>query len=258
MRLPLYLLLLVPPCAAQSIAVGTTLHTGSTAPRTSNPVTMVFERMQTQTLADGTHVSSTTHERFWRDAAGRTRFDRESVMPSQSGAVVTMVLVQDPVARFILHWQTGLASTSQHQFTSLDMDEIPHAPRPRARPDAEGSDVPIPQLQRAPATPQRQLDEQPKPKNTVEKFGVQQVQGEPCEASRITTVYPVGSMGNDRVLTTIAERCVSHEFGRALREVVQDPRYGSRTLMLQSITRGEPDPMLFHPPADYAEKSQTP
>lgn len=87
---------------------------------------------------------------------------------------------------------------------------------------------------------------------------MQQVQGEPCEASRITSVYPVGFLGNDRILTTVAERCVSHEFGRALLEVVQDPRYGTRTLTLQSITRGDPDPTLFHPPADYAEKSQTP
>lgn len=272
MRLPLLLLLLAARCAAQGIVINSSVHTGGTAARTGNPVTMVFERTQTQTLADGIHVTSTTHEWYYRDSAGRMRSDHESPLPARSGTHITMVMVQDPVARFILHWQTGSTGNRQPQFTSIDMDEIPRAqapraPAPQASPDDAGTDPPLPTLQRDPPRPrvprepamsQAQDTAQPRQKTTIKNFGMQDVQGVPCEASVITTVYPVGFMGNDRPITATTERCVSREFGRAVRELVQDPRNGTRTLTLQSVTRGEPDPMLFHPPADYEERSQTP
>ena len=131
----------------------------------------------------------------------------------------------------------------------------------RSPANVAGDDPQLPQLHRAPGPPQveaQSAGERPHPKHTVQNLGTQQVLGASCEASRITTVYPPGSFGNDRAITTTAERCISHEFDRPLREVVQDPRNGTLTLAVQSITRGEPDPMLFHPPADYAERSQTP
>ncbi len=233
---------------------------GSMGARTGDPVSMVFERTQTHTLADGTHITNVTHEQFYRDSEGRIRTDHDSGLPAQSGAPTTMVTVLDPVARFTLHWQTGGSGTMPRQFTSVDQDVL--AERASRRPSATdaGTDPSLPQLHRAPATPQppAQTSERPRPTHTTQNLGTQQVLGESCEATRTTVVYPPGLLGNDRPITTTTERCLSHEFGRALREVVNDPRSGTRTLTLQSMTRDEPDPMLFHPPADYTERSQTP
>ena len=64
-----------------------------------------------------------------------------------------------------------------------------------------------------------------------------------------TTVYPTDFLGNDRPITTVTERCQSGEFGRELRNLTEDPRSGTRSTTLQSISRGEPDPSLFQPPS---------
>ncbi len=251
MRPVVLLLLLTSPCAAQ-ISTGMGASTG-------NPVSMVFERTQPHTLADGTHITNVTHEQFYRDSEGRTRTDHDVQLGGQSGgAPRSLVTVQDPVARFTLHWQTGGSSTAPRQFTSIDQDVLAERMPMRQPVHQAGDDPPLPQLHHAPVAPQEQTAERPRPTHTLKNLGTQQLLGASCEASRITVVYPPGSFGNDRPVTTTTERCMSHEFGRALREVVNDPRSGTRTLTVQSITRGEPDPMLFHPPADYAERSQTP
>ncbi len=257
MRLLFILLLTAVPSAAQSVAVHTSARTGGMASPTGNPVTMTFERTQTQTLADGTHITNVTHESFYRDSEGRTRQDHELPFPVRTGAPMSSVVVQDPVAGFTLMWQTGGDSAGPRHFTSLDTDAA-RAQALQERADAAAANPPLPRLQRDPAPAQGRGDEHSQPKHNLQRLGTQEVQGVPCEATRATTVYPPGSLGNDRVITTITERCVSHEFGRALREVENDPRSGTRTLTLQSITRSEPDPTVFHPPADYAERSQTP
>lgn len=258
MRLAPLLVLMSVPCAAQGVA-GTIGSSRGMASQANNPVSMVFESKHVQTLADGTHITTVTHETFYRDREGRTRTDHELPFPVGTGTPMYAVAVQDPVAGFFLHWQTGGQTTGsrQRQFTSLDTDAT-RAQALQDRADEAAANPPTPRLQRDPSTAQKQSSGQAVPKHTNKILGLQQVEGVPCEASQSTTVYPIGSVGNDRVITVTSERCISREFGRPLREVSEDPRTGTRTLTLQSVTRGEPDPMLFHPPADYAEKAQTP
>ncbi len=157
------------------------------------------------------------------------------------------VNVQDPVAQTNTNWQAGGPGFMPHEYFRMEtnrpvqpiqiMTQVlappPVAPRPPA-----------------PTPPRLQL------KNTTEQLGTQDVQGVPCEASRTTVVYPVDFMGNDRPITSVNESCNSREFGRNLRESMDDPRTGVRTTTLQSISRGEPDPSLFQPPADYTEHPQ--
>lgn len=254
MRRALLFILTYAACAAQGI-VGS-LGSGGMRPmqQANNPITMVFETKQVQTLADGTHITNVTHETFYRDGQGRTRIDHELPFPVKTGTPMYAVSVQDPVAGFMLHWQTGgdVAAQRHRQFTSLDTDATrAQALQERAEDAAAG---PLPKLQRAQAPSQ---SGRPQPRHTTRNLGTQEVQGIACEATQSTTVYPVDAIGNDRPITATADRCLSREFGRPLREVIDDPRTGTRTVTLQSVTRGEPDPMLFHPPADYAEKSQT-
>ena len=92
-----------------------------------------------------------------------------------------------------------------------------------------------------------------RPKTTTEQLGTLDIQGVSCEASRITFMYPIGFMGNDRPITTVTQRCQSREFGKELLDVTEDPRSGTRSTALQSISRSVPDPSLFQPPPDYID-----
>ena len=63
-------------CVAQNVSMGVSGFGGIGA-QTNNPITMVFEHKQTQTLADGTHINIVSHEYFYRDNLGRTRTESE-------------------------------------------------------------------------------------------------------------------------------------------------------------------------------------
>lgn len=47
------------------------------------------------------------------------------------------------------------------------------------------------------------------------------------------------------------ERWYSPELKLEVMNIQNDPRYGQTTFKLTNINRGEPDPSLFQPPADY-------
>ena len=238
------LLLASASCLAQT--------TGYRAPtsQTNNPVSMVFEHKQTQTLADGTNINIVSHEYFYRDSLGRTRTETEFVTPffgqSQPARNVS---VRDPVAKTFTTWQTGGTSPFVPTFRRNDELTPPH---PVLAAPANGSQSRTGLPVRTP-----QLVATPGPKTTTEQLGTLDMQGVPCEASRTTVVYPVGFMGNDRPVTTVAQRCQAREFGRELLDFTEDPRTGTRSMALQSIRRGEPDPSLFLPPPNYIDaKSQ--
>ena len=243
------LFLLSTPCFAQ-IAMGVSSGYGGPAAQTNNPVSMVFEHKQTQTLADGTHINTVTHEYFYRDSLGRTRMENEvQTFGFVSGTPMHSVNVHDPVARTSTNWQTGGPEGRAHQFNRYDQNP-PQRPLMTTAPISSQSHLLAP--------PPVQPASRPRPKTTTESLGTQDVQGVPCEASRTTVVYPVDFFGNDRPITTVMERCQSREFDRVLRDSTEDPRSGTRTTTLQSISRGEPDPSLFQPPPDYVDsKSMT-
>lgn len=218
---------------------------------TNNPVSLVFERKQTQTLADGTHISSTTHEYFYRDTLGRTRTENEFPMLRGTTQATRMVSVMDPVAGTVTNWQTGAPGAGNaHEYTRVSTN--PQQGTLRQRPaQAQGITTSTPTHIVAEST----LSAPPMhPQVKREDLGVQDVQGATCQASRTTIVLPTGFLGNDRPITTTQESCVSTEFGQALKETYDDPRSGTRTTTMQSISRGEPDPSLFQPPPGYTER----
>jgi hypothetical protein len=235
------LLLLTVPCFAQ-------MAPGRAGPvsQTNNPVSMVLERKHTQTLADGTHINTVTHEYFYRDSLGRTRTENELVTTALGNGVPRhSVFVQDPVARTSTNWQTGLPEGMPHHYVRVErtvmqrplMSDAPKANPPGVNPHAGTS----------------QNSSQPQPNMTMERLGTEDVLGLTCEASRMTIVFPVGYSGNDLPITNTEDRCISREFGKVLLEVIQDPRLGKRSVALQSVSRGEPDPSLFQPPPDYID-----
>lgn len=248
-RLALILVACSLPSFAQVVGMNGVMSGPGTSV-TNSPVSLVLEHKQEQTLADGTHISTITHEYFYRDSLGRTRSETE--FPGLAGRPERprMVTVQDPVADVFLNWQTGqvggqkeynrVASMPARQSTSSQ-----RSPGLTAAPSGESYH----RIVEVPSPIKR-------PDMKHEDLGVLDVQGASCKANRITTTYPVDFFGNDRPITTVQEQCRSTEFNHVLQERYDDPRNGTRTISVQSISRGEPDPSLFQPPAGYTERAQ--
>ena len=218
---------------------------------TNNPVSMVFESKHVQTLADGTHITTSILNYFYRDTLGRTRTDTETPAMAGKSEHPRSIFVQDPVAGITLNWESGQTGSTR-QYTRATIPAVqPHAPvqrNPAPIAPAKSTDPGVSKLPPATAGPQFKHED----------LGMLQLQGASCKASRITVTFPVGLLGNDRPIVTTQDQCASQEFGRILLEVNEDPRTGTRTLSVQSITRGEPDPSLFQPPPGYAEHVLTP
>jgi hypothetical protein len=84
-----------------------------------------------------------------------------------------------------------------------------------------------------------------------EDLGTQFFGGVSAAGTRVTATIPVGAFGNNRELRVVNERWYSNELQTLVKSSNKDPRFGLNTYELTNITRGEPDPALFQPPADY-------
>lgn len=89
------------------------------------------------------------------------------------------------------------------------------------------------------------------PNVTTEDLGTQSVNGVPARGTRVTTVVPVGEIGNDRELRSVSERWFSSELNLLIKSVNTDPRFGTTTYELTNISRQPPVPSLFQVPSDY-------
>jgi len=187
-----------------------------------------------QTLADGTHITHTFTRKVYRDSAGRTRMERPMGRPGTDGAdAPTIIEISDPVAHVRYLFTT--ADKIVHK-QSLGGSLAPSQPggtgaRPRRT-------EPSPDFNRA--------------QRTVENLGSDTMEGLPVEGRRFTTTWPAGSlMGNDGPIAIVNESWLSPELHLEVLSKTIDPRSGEHTQKLTNISRDEPDPSLFQPPADY-------
>lgn len=201
-------------------------------PTTHHPYIIELEQKREQTLEDGTHIVQISHQKRYRDSQGRTRVDYS--LSSETGEFSrTNISVYDPNGKTTLNWMIGDHMESTYNTNTMPGSvtaDVPHQSFPSA------------------------TQSRPKPLRTNEQLGIQDVQGFACVATRSTTVYPVGMVGNDRPITSVYEHCVSNEFGLALSDKTVDPRSGTNTLTAVSISREEPNPSLFQPPAGFIER----
>lgn len=206
----------------------------------------VVERVQT--LADGTHLSTTSTTKKYRDSLGRTRTERPMAMAGPRASDAPMwIEISDPVAQvhYVLNVQDKTA-TRQSATT----------PEPRG----SGSARPVPPPQPPPpAIGRREMPAEQAPETTSEKLDPQTMEGLMVEGTRQTTTWPVGSMwGNDRPFSTVNERWLSPELKVTVLTKRTDPRNGDTIVKLVNISRAEPDPNLFRPPADYTVTENQP
>jgi len=186
---------------------------------------------QTETLANGTHITHTMTSQFYRDASGRTRVERSfsKVGPwSTSGQPTTMVEISDPVAgaRYFLNpsKQTGTKEVV--------------SPRP--------------------AGAHTRMTHPASPQVTTASLGSQTIQGLTVTGTMTTRVIPAGEMGNDQAITITDEKWYSPDLQMTVLTKHIDPRNGETDFAMQNISRTAPDASLFAPPSSYAMTTRTP
>jgi hypothetical protein len=198
-----------------------------------------------QTLADGTHITTTmVPTKVYRDSLGRTREERSPFqgpadMPPNSTERPIIIEITDPVGQ--VKYTLDIREKVAHR-------QILLAPAGRMS-GVGGASVAVNQMKHLEsATPATD----PKAAQMVtEKLEPQTIEGVLAQGMRTTNTWPEGSVGNDRPFAAVHETWRSPELKVPLLIKSSDPRSGERTEKLTNISRSEPDQSLFQPPPDY-------
>lgn len=89
---------------------------------------------------------------------------------------------------------------------------------------------------------------------SFEKLGVKEIEGFSATGTRSSLTLPVGAIGNDRPLTTTNEHWFAQDISVELLTIFDNPQSGKQVRRLVNIQLGDPDPLLFHVPADFTVK----
>ncbi len=183
-----------------------------------------------RTLADGTHITRQTMlVKMYRDSAGRTRSDRmpRPLLASEPLPPAT-ILITDPLSGY----SYVLNTTLKIAFRSV-------------MPRGNGAAT-LPLRTESPPTPGKSP-----PNIKTEDLGTQFMEGLSVHGRRTTITYPIGALGNDREIANVSEIWSNTELGLMILQDRSDPRNGETITKLENVSRSQPDPNLFQPPADY-------
>lgn len=234
-------------------------------PITGAPYSAEQVNEQMQTLADGTHINQKPRTTLlYRDSQGRTRTERPIGPPD---AAVSVVEIYDGVAgfRYVLDPEKKVAHrTALTQFprgvrTARGASGATFAPPPPPPPPpaVPGTAPPVNGSSVSFSSVTSNSDPATRPQHSSEQLGTQTMEGVTVEGRRETTVFPVGSQGNDQPITTVTEIWSSAQLRQAILIKMMDPRTGVTTTRMQNVVMAEPDPNLFVPPPDYTITDET-
>jgi hypothetical protein len=180
----------------------------------------------TQTLGDGSRLSSRSTAVIHRNGEGRTYRNQEfnalgslPGMTNDNDGWARLIVISDPVARvyYRLHPQMRVA-------TKIPFENAPPAPV-----------TPVPSVGAA----------------STESLGKKMIEGVEAEGTRSVITIPIGRLGNERPLEIVSERWFSPELQIVVLSKHSDPRMGENIYRLTNIKRDEPDAALFTIPAGY-------
>jgi hypothetical protein len=221
---------------------------------TGQPFSAQEETETVQTLDDGTHITNGTQKvMHYRDSLGRTRTERTPMQPpgfmaASAPAPPIFIEIADPVGGYRYSFDSNSHTAHRSPFGPARAGKVLAPPATTASVTAD------PALGRrvAPASSANGVGlHGPRPEISHEQLGTRTIEGVLAEGTRTTTTYPIGFLGNDRPLTTVTETWISPEIGMAVLTKTSDPRRGESTMKLTNVSRAEPDPSLFQPPAGY-------
>jgi hypothetical protein len=208
-----------------------------------------------QTLSDGTHITQPGRKGLvYRDSAGRTRSESTNLgSPRSDQPAPVMVFIIDTVAGFRYQLDSREKVARRFAMPAVRPATAQSTAMPFA-PSVGGLIVGGTGKITAPVAAPGNGGPGNAPKTIFEKLGTQLIEGVAAEGSRATSTWPIGSVGNDREIVVMNETWSSKELGVVVLTKTVDPRSGDTTMKLTDISRVEPDPALFMPPADYTIK----
>jgi hypothetical protein len=198
--------------------------------------------------SDGTRFTlRNSQETMYRDSQGRTRTERPAMLgpgPQLSGVPV-IVEIQDPVAHigYVLDPQNKVAHRVALEIATGNTPNTPRLVRAAAPPAAAG--------------PGAGPNPGPGPGIVDQDLGQQVIEGVLAEGHRLVQNWPAGSVGNDRPFQSISENWFSPDIKETVLSKSTDPRSGENATRLINISRTEPSPGMFLPPADYSVVDET-
>ncbi|MGI8992518.1 MAG: energy transducer TonB [Bryobacteraceae bacterium] len=180
----------------------------------------------TQTLADGTTVTTITMTTIARDSEGRTHNEnRYYLTPSDNGqGRIRDITIFDPTTRI---QTTLIPQTLQANVVALP----PQQPRPVS----------------LPVRPVIQRDD----------LGVSSIEGLIVHGFRQSRTIPEGAAGNNRPITITDEYWYSDELHMNITLKHTDPQHGTQLVTLTQVSRGEPDEKMFKVPAEYRMRDES-
>lgn len=204
---------------------------GQSGPVLGRPFSGTETRRTLQTLADGTHVEHSDTTQLYRDAQGRMRAETPD-----------RVFIYDPVAGF-----TADLFPSQKHYEKLPLKENTQIYFALAGSLAQVS-------RSAPTEAARNGQRSQTRRPGTEDLGPQFIGGIQVKGSRVTSIIPAGTFGNDRDIRVVNERWYSDDLQVLVKSVNNDPRFGVSTYELTNVTQAPPDAALFQIPIDYTEQ----
>jgi hypothetical protein len=195
----------------------------------------------TQVLGDGTRIEQRTSSRFYRDRAGRVR--REQTILglgglNANGSLQTITVDPDPGDGFA-YMLDPMSRTARR---------VPRMSAADGGLMAVRSTTGTVYLQTRTAGPATGIGNPP----VRESLGTRQIEGVKAVGRKLTTVIPIGQIGNDRPIEITDERWESPELRMLVYSRNADPRTGVVEYRLTNINRAEPPIDLFVIPSDYA------
>jgi hypothetical protein len=200
-----------------------------------------------QRLGDGNRLVRRSEARLFRDGEGRTRREhrmtRGGAAPAPDGEEPRLIVINDPV-RQVNYVVDTARGTVRRMILSPGLEDA----RRRAMGEENSYGVLMPT-----STAHRRMAEgesaAPMPAPKKERLEAQLVEGVMAEGTRITLTIPAGEFDNEQPLEITHEQWYSAELQTVVLMKHNDPRFGETTYRLTNITRAEPAPELFTPPA---------
>jgi hypothetical protein len=122
------------------------------------------------------------------------------------------------------------------------------------------SEMPVPPAMIAPPVPpvpptplMLQLPLQPRSGGVTTALPPKEIDGVKVNGERTTWTLEAGKIGNEKPIISTREVWRSPELMLTVQSRDADPRSGEQNYRLEKIKRGEPDPSLMKPPADFSE-----
>ena len=231
---------------------------------TGRPVSGTEVRKSMQKLGDGTEISTSESDVFYRDSAGRTRVENTS----QGRTIIV-----DPIARVTITLteanktarrmpMLGSVEATAKLGAALAAPEMARTMAAQAATSTasgtytftvgEGSTTATVTTGGAIASGSAPRVVRAGSENMQhEELGAQSFNGVLATGTKNTLTIPQGQIGNNRDIHVINERWYSDDLQMLVKTVNSDPRFGDNTYEFTNISRDEPNSSLFQIPGDY-------